>query len=105
MQLNGITFFHILELERILGFLDPSFSNKADKEKFAKIAKNFLKKICSAELINEIIDHLKEGKNISNAKFSELIDSYKFTHKFPVIKDKNNSDNYKKKMLIHELSI
>ena len=62
-------------------------------------------KIFSDELISGIIHFISEDNKISCSKLAELLDAYKFAPRYPVKGGKNNSDNFKHKMLSQEISV
>ncbi|EAR87058.2 EF-hand protein (macronuclear) [Tetrahymena thermophila SB210] len=105
IQLNHIGYHHLLALEKILAELDPENQGIADKEKYGKIVKKHMSKILNEELLQEIIDSISEGDFISCKKLSGLLDAYKFAPRFPVKSEKNNSDNFKRKMMDYDITI
>lgn len=64
-----------------------------------------MNKIISLELLKDIIDFISVGNTISNKKLSSLIDAYKYAPNFPTNSLINNSDNYKSKMQIKDISV
>lgn len=89
-------------MEKIFGEIDVTNSGFADKDRFYTMVKKRMGKVVKDDMLSEIIEAIVELENrsmIEATRLSRLLDLFKFGPRLNILGERNNSDNYRKKML------
>ena len=94
---------HLLSIEKILSSMQ--LKGPVDALSLQLVVKRHLKKVLSESLIIDMVQTVTQDDDhitVSSNKLSSLLDAYKFASSFPKVAFKNDSSNYKKKMMLEE---